>query len=178
MLGKTIVTRIYIPLDRNVAEFPFTIQQLKSPECTELPPPAAITMSSSTAHHSTPMFKAPEPYKTISKLGEGAFSDVYRVENTQTHKPYAMKKFKKLFQNARDVESLREIQALRRLNPHPNIIVLENVVLYVSFVLATYRERKNTEQHTQQISYRSKRLDMEQYILIITSAEIASASHL
>lgn len=29
------------------------------------------------------------------------------------------------------VNSLREIQALRRLNPHPNIIELKEVVLYV-----------------------------------------------
>ena len=29
------------------------------------------------------------------------------------------------------VNSLREIQALRRLNPHPNIVELKEVVLYV-----------------------------------------------
>ena len=29
------------------------------------------------------------------------------------------------------VNSLREIQALRRLNPHPNIIELKEVILYV-----------------------------------------------
>ena len=31
------------------------------------------------------------------------------------------------------VNNLREIQALRRLNPHPNIILLEEVILWAAF---------------------------------------------
>ncbi len=34
------------------------------------------------------------------------------------------------FKSLEQVNSLREIQALRRLNPHPNIIELQEALLY------------------------------------------------
>ncbi|KAJ3329296.1 hypothetical protein HDU76_008198 [Blyttiomyces sp. JEL0837] len=39
-----------------------------------------------------------------------------------------MKRFRKQFQSYEEIEGLREIQALRRLNPHPHVIDLEDVI--------------------------------------------------
>ncbi|XP_032143242.1 MAPK/MAK/MRK overlapping kinase isoform X4 [Sapajus apella] len=41
---------------------------------------------------------------------------------------YACKQMKQRFESIEQVNSLREIQALRRLNPHPNILTLHEVV--------------------------------------------------
>ena len=37
-------------------------------------------------------------YKALGQLGEGAFSEVFRVENKKTNKISAMKRFKKRFE--------------------------------------------------------------------------------
>lgn len=41
---------------------------------------------------------------------------------------YACKKMKQLFKSTEQVNNLREIQALRRLSPHPNILALHEVL--------------------------------------------------
>lgn len=65
----------------------------------------------------------------MSKLGEGTFSVVLKVKHKKTGATFAMKRFRKTFQSSDEVEGLREIQALRRLNPHPHIIDLIDVIL-------------------------------------------------
>ncbi|KAJ3211016.1 hypothetical protein HK099_008128 [Clydaea vesicula] len=69
-----------------------------------------------------------EDFRLMSKLGEGTFSVVLKVKHKKTGSAFAMKRFRKTFQSFEDVEGLREIQALRRLNPHPHIISLEDII--------------------------------------------------
>ncbi|XP_073205784.1 MAPK/MAK/MRK overlapping kinase isoform X7 [Lepidochelys kempii] len=68
-------------------------------------------------------------YKPIGKIGEGTFSDVLKTQSLRDGKYYAWKQMKQHFESIEQVNSLREIQALRRLNPHPNILMLHEVVL-------------------------------------------------
>ncbi|TPX39120.1 hypothetical protein SeLEV6574_g07418 [Synchytrium endobioticum] len=72
-----------------------------------------------------------DDFRLISKLGEGTFSEVLKVKHKKNGKVYAMKRFRKHFQSVDEVEGLREIQALRRLNPHRHIIDLEEVIFDV-----------------------------------------------
>jgi renal tumor antigen len=67
-------------------------------------------------------------YRVLGKLGEGTFSEVMKVKNKLTGKVCALKRFKKRFNNIEEIESLREIQALRRLNNCSNMIQLEEVL--------------------------------------------------
>ncbi|XP_063003726.1 MAPK/MAK/MRK overlapping kinase isoform X1 [Elgaria multicarinata webbii] len=67
-------------------------------------------------------------YKTIGKIGEGTFSDVLKVQSLKDGQHYACKQMKQHFESIDHVNNLREIQALRRLNPHPNILTLHEVI--------------------------------------------------
>ncbi|XP_068110740.1 MAPK/MAK/MRK overlapping kinase isoform X3 [Hyperolius riggenbachi] len=67
-------------------------------------------------------------YKTINKIGEGTFSEVVKVQSLKDGNYYACKKMKQLFKSSEQVNNLREIQALRRLSPHPNILTLHEVL--------------------------------------------------
>jgi renal tumor antigen len=69
------------------------------------------------------------------KLGEGTFSEVLKVKHKTTGKVYAMKRFRKRFNSTyEEIQNLREIQALRRLNPHTHVIQLIEVILYIVFI--------------------------------------------
>uniref|UniRef100_A0AAA9SZE0 MAPK/MAK/MRK overlapping kinase n=1 Tax=Bos taurus TaxID=9913 RepID=A0AAA9SZE0_BOVIN len=68
-------------------------------------------------------------YKAIGKIGEGTFSEVMKIQNLRDGNHYACKQMKQRFESIEQVNNLREIQALRRLNPHPNILTLHQVVL-------------------------------------------------
>jgi renal tumor antigen len=70
----------------------------------------------------------PSEYRLVAKKGEGTFSEVLKAQSIITGEYFAIKCLKSAFKNMDQVNSLREIQALRRLNPHPNIIDLEEVL--------------------------------------------------
>eukprot|EP00929_Paragymnodinium_shiwhaense_P048470 TRINITY_DN244_c0_g1_i1.p1 TRINITY_DN244_c0_g1~~TRINITY_DN244_c0_g1_i1.p1 ORF type:complete len:494 (+),score=134.87 TRINITY_DN244_c0_g1_i1:240-1721(+) len=67
-------------------------------------------------------------YKLISKKGEGTFSEVLKAQAIKTGKYVAIKCMKNHFDSIDQVNNLREIQALRRLVGHPNIIRLHEVL--------------------------------------------------
>ncbi|XP_075471158.1 MAPK/MAK/MRK overlapping kinase isoform X4 [Ascaphus truei] len=67
-------------------------------------------------------------YKTISKVGEGTFSEVMKTQSLKDGNYYACKKMKQHFKSIEQVNNLREVQALRRLSPHPNILMLHEVL--------------------------------------------------
>ncbi|XP_033706483.1 MAPK/MAK/MRK overlapping kinase isoform X1 [Tursiops truncatus] len=67
-------------------------------------------------------------YKAIGKIGEGTFSEVVKMQNLRDGNYYACKQMKQHFGSIEQVNNLREIQALRHLNPHPNILTLHEVV--------------------------------------------------
>eukprot|EP00421_Protoceratium_reticulatum_P033726 CAMPEP_0168469406 /NCGR_PEP_ID=MMETSP0228-20121227/58199_1 /TAXON_ID=133427 /ORGANISM="Protoceratium reticulatum, Strain CCCM 535 (=CCMP 1889)" /LENGTH=65 /DNA_ID=CAMNT_0008485181 /DNA_START=25 /DNA_END=219 /DNA_ORIENTATION=+ len=61
-------------------------------------------------------------YRLVSKKGEGTFSEVLKAQSIKNGKHCAIKCMKNLFESIDQVNNLREIQALRRLAGHPNII--------------------------------------------------------
>jgi len=88
-------------------------------------------------------------YKLLSKKGEGTFSEVLKATSIKSGKPVAIKCMKNHFDSLEQVRhhrasasstarvcsrymsqvnNLREIQALHRLSPHPNIIRLIEVL--------------------------------------------------
>ncbi|KAL2789481.1 MAPK/MAK/MRK overlapping kinase isoform 3, partial [Daubentonia madagascariensis] len=67
-------------------------------------------------------------YKAIGKIGEGTFSEVMKMQSLRDGNYYACKQMKQHFESIEQVNNLREIQALRRLHPHPNILTLHEVV--------------------------------------------------
>lgn len=67
-------------------------------------------------------------YRFLSKKGEGTFSEVLKAKCISTNKLVATKCMKEHFSSIDEVNNLREIQALKRLNPHENIINLYEVV--------------------------------------------------
>ncbi|XP_031310217.1 MAPK/MAK/MRK overlapping kinase isoform X1 [Camelus dromedarius] len=67
-------------------------------------------------------------YKAIGKIGEGTFSEVMKMQSLRDGNCYACKQMKQHFDSVEQVNNLREIQALRRLNPHPNILTLHEVL--------------------------------------------------
>lgn len=67
-------------------------------------------------------------YKLLSKKGEGTFSEVIKAVMIKTNKVVAIKRMKNQFESIEQVNNLREIQALKRLSPHPCIIRLVEVL--------------------------------------------------
>eukprot|EP00118_Oscarella_pearsei_P028961 m.3360 g.3360 ORF g.3360 m.3360 type:complete len:410 (+) comp9303_c0_seq2:101-1330(+) len=69
-----------------------------------------------------------QKYRLIGKKGEGTFSTVLKCQNVKDGSFYACKRMKHSFKSIEEVNSLREIQAMRKLSAHPNIIELVEVV--------------------------------------------------
>ncbi|KAL3783230.1 hypothetical protein ACHAW5_005565 [Stephanodiscus triporus] len=81
-------------------------------------------------------------YRLVAKKGEGTFSEVIKAQNIKSGTFHAIKCMKSTYTSAdqlhrflplstcrmHQVNSLREIQAIKRLSPHPNIITLEEVL--------------------------------------------------
>lgn len=67
-------------------------------------------------------------YKLISKKGEGTFSEVVKAQNLTDNSFVAIKRMKSQFESVEQVNNLREIQALKRLSPHPCIVKLHEVL--------------------------------------------------
>jgi len=67
-------------------------------------------------------------YRLISKKGEGTFSEVLKAQSVKNGQYVAIKCMKNHFQSIEQVNNLREIQALKRLNPHQNIVRLQEVL--------------------------------------------------
>ncbi|XP_064427685.1 MAPK/MAK/MRK overlapping kinase isoform X7 [Mirounga angustirostris] len=81
-----------------------------------------------SCHHHETSGQGNEYYKAIVKIGEGTFSEVMKMQSLRDGSYYACKQMKQHFESIEQVNNLREIQALRRLNPHPNILTLHEVV--------------------------------------------------
>lgn len=66
-------------------------------------------------------------YRILEEKGEGTFSRVVKAQSQKRGTLVAVKMMKNKFETLEEVNSLREIQALRRLMPHPNIISMLEV---------------------------------------------------
>ncbi|EAN99671.1 protein kinase [Trypanosoma cruzi] len=69
-----------------------------------------------------------QKYRILGKKGEGTFSEVLKAQDIETKRFVAIKCMKRLFKSKEQVNRLREIQAVRRLQPHPNIVQLIEVM--------------------------------------------------
>jgi len=67
-------------------------------------------------------------YRLISKKGEGTFSEVLKAQCIKNGRYVAIKCMKSHFDSLEHVNNLREVQALRRLSPHANIVKLIEVL--------------------------------------------------
>ena len=67
-------------------------------------------------------------YRLIAKKGEGTFSEVLKAQSVKTGKYVAIKCMKKHFTSLEQVNNLREIQALRRLSPNPQVVKLLEIL--------------------------------------------------
>ncbi|EGD78631.1 CMGC/RCK/MOK protein kinase [Salpingoeca rosetta] len=67
-------------------------------------------------------------YDVLKKAGEGTFSEVIKAKRRTDGKVFAVKRMKGKFSSQEQVDKLREVQALRRLRNHPNIIHMEEVI--------------------------------------------------
>ena len=67
-------------------------------------------------------------YIPLQKAGEGTFSKVLRAQHLHTGRYVAIKCMKSVYQSVEKVNKLREIQALKKLSPHPNIVKLLEVL--------------------------------------------------
>ncbi|XP_072545940.1 MAPK/MAK/MRK overlapping kinase-like isoform X2 [Salminus brasiliensis] len=67
-------------------------------------------------------------YRIIKKIGEGTFSEVVKVQNIINGKHYACKTMKQSINSLEQAHNLREVQAMKRLSPHPNILQLHELI--------------------------------------------------
>ena len=67
-------------------------------------------------------------WRVINKLGEGSFSEVFKVKCHKNQLYYAVKRLKKRYRSVEEVNRLSEIMTLRALQGHPNIIILHEVL--------------------------------------------------
>ncbi|KAK7103924.1 MAPK/MAK/MRK overlapping kinase-like isoform X3 [Littorina saxatilis] len=69
-----------------------------------------------------------QKYRILGKKGEGTFSEVLKVQNIKDGTYKACKKMKQSYESIDQVNNLREIQAMRRLAPHANVLELFEVI--------------------------------------------------
>ncbi|XP_058449674.1 MAPK/MAK/MRK overlapping kinase-like [Malaya genurostris] len=67
-------------------------------------------------------------YRILEKIGEGSFSEVYRVRHKQTGLFYAAKKLNKIYQDTAEALQCSEIQVMKVLDYHPNVVSFVDVL--------------------------------------------------
>ena len=69
-----------------------------------------------------------DKYKVIKKLGEGTFGVVTKCLNTESNEVVAVKRIKGTSSSWEDCLNMKEVKALRKLNKHPNVIKIKEMV--------------------------------------------------
>ncbi|KAL5008683.1 hypothetical protein ScPMuIL_014264 [Solemya velum] len=69
-----------------------------------------------------------QKYRILGKKGEGTFSEVLKCQKINDGSYWACKKMKQTYDSIEQVNNLREVQAMRRLSPHANILELQEVI--------------------------------------------------
>ncbi|XP_021893050.1 cyclin-dependent kinase F-4-like [Carica papaya] len=75
-----------------------------------------------------------EKFKLVNGVGEGGFGSVFKAINKETGETVAVKKLKKPYNSWQEVLNLKEVKSLQRLNHHPHIVGLKEVVMEHSTV--------------------------------------------
>lgn len=75
----------------------------------------------------------PKHFKLLNKLGEGAFSVVFKAYNSEDNKEYAIKIISKLHLNRKQLKNIsNEIQIMKNLN-HKNVLKLYSYYNYADY---------------------------------------------
>lgn len=77
-----------------------------------------------------PRVPHPAEYEYIAQIGEGSFSQVLKVRDRQLDCHFAAKRMLKTFKSMAEANEVNEIQAIRSMEGHPNVIGLVDIVLY------------------------------------------------
>ena len=67
-------------------------------------------------------------FRVVGSLGEGSFSNVYKLQNVRTGEVFAVKKLKRQFRSIEEATGELEINVLKALQGHPNIVKLVDVL--------------------------------------------------
>ena len=67
-------------------------------------------------------------YFLIEKIGEGSFSEVLKVKDKRSGQFFAAKRLTRPFGSMEEVEEYNELTALKKLEHHPNVLYLVEVV--------------------------------------------------
>lgn len=67
-------------------------------------------------------------YKVLDKIGEGSFSEVYRIKHKRTGFFYAAKKLNKVFVDSAEALQCSEIQVMKVLDYHPNVVSFVDIL--------------------------------------------------
>eukprot|EP01059_Diplonema_ambulator_P014454 TRINITY_DN25367_c0_g1_i1.p1 TRINITY_DN25367_c0_g1~~TRINITY_DN25367_c0_g1_i1.p1 ORF type:complete len:538 (+),score=89.56 TRINITY_DN25367_c0_g1_i1:67-1680(+) len=67
-------------------------------------------------------------YVVMKQIGDGTYGSVMKATHKQTKEVVAIKRMKQKFYSWEECVALREVQALRKLNNHPNIVKLREVI--------------------------------------------------
>eukprot|EP01063_Lacrimia_lanifica_P027794 TRINITY_DN3956_c0_g7_i1.p1 TRINITY_DN3956_c0_g7~~TRINITY_DN3956_c0_g7_i1.p1 ORF type:complete len:670 (+),score=231.47 TRINITY_DN3956_c0_g7_i1:198-2207(+) len=67
-------------------------------------------------------------YVITKQIGDGTYGSVLKATNKETREVVAIKKMKQKFYSWEECVALREVQALRKLNNHPNVVKLREVI--------------------------------------------------
>ena len=69
-----------------------------------------------------------EQYEKIRELGSGSYGDVFQALDKKSGEFVAVKKLKKKIFSLDESRNLKEVKCLRKMNNHPNIVKLRNLV--------------------------------------------------
>eukprot|EP00759_Apiculatamorpha_spiralis_P029334 PhF_6_TR31514/c2_g1_i1/m.46435/K08829/MAK; male germ cell-associated kinase len=67
-------------------------------------------------------------FEIVKQIGDGTFGSVFKAINKKTKEVVAIKRMKQKYYSWEQCMQLREVAALRKLNNHPNIVKLKEVV--------------------------------------------------
>jgi protein kinase len=68
-----------------------------------------------------------DKYKIIKTMGEGTFGNVLKAVHNETNEVFAIKKLKENM-SWEEAVNLMEIKALKKLNNHPNVIKIYELI--------------------------------------------------
>lgn len=68
-------------------------------------------------------------FEELGTLGEGTYGTVYKARDKKTGEIVALKRIKAIHSNGFPQTSIREIQILKKLSSHKNIVDLKEVVV-------------------------------------------------
>lgn len=69
-----------------------------------------------------------ENYSLISILGSGSYGTVYKAVDLTTNEVVAVKRLKQKYHSMKECLQLVEVKSLRKLNGHPNIVKLKELI--------------------------------------------------